>query len=297
MAFRKYMHVERFGNDKVKEIVLGTCYVFPKIDGTNGSLWSEDGKLCAGRRRAQIESVENDNFGFLAAVSGIPKYMEFFKEFPNLRLYGEWMIPHSLKTYKDSVWDTFWVFDVYDDVSERHLEYEEYKSKLDSYDIEYIVPISIITNGSYEAFCKELDNNIFLIKDGEGVGEGIVIKNYSFVCRDGFVRWAKIITSDFKELHHKKMGAPVKEGKTLVEEKICNKYITKHFVDKVYYKIYNEVGWESKYIPRLLNTVYYDLITEEMWDILKKYKNPIIDFKTLHTLVVRKIREVKSELF
>lgn len=49
--FKKYMHLERFGNDEVLGIELGECYVFPKLDGTNASLWvGEDGSVQAGSR-------------------------------------------------------------------------------------------------------------------------------------------------------------------------------------------------------------------------------------------------------
>lgn len=39
MKFRRYQHVERFGNDEVEDINIGTCYIFPKIDGTNSSVY------------------------------------------------------------------------------------------------------------------------------------------------------------------------------------------------------------------------------------------------------------------
>ena len=37
--FVKYQHIERFGTQETEGIENGTCYVFPKIDGTNASLW------------------------------------------------------------------------------------------------------------------------------------------------------------------------------------------------------------------------------------------------------------------
>jgi len=75
-------------------------------------------------------------------------------------------------------------------------------------------------------------------------------------------------------------------------------YVTKHLVDKVYAKIVNEMdGWSSKYIPRLLGIVFYDLVNEELWNIIKKKKNPTINFKTLNILTVLKIKEIKPELF
>ena len=47
MEFKKYQHVERFGNIEVEGIELGKCYIFPKIDGTNASIWiNEKGIIC-----------------------------------------------------------------------------------------------------------------------------------------------------------------------------------------------------------------------------------------------------------
>ena len=39
------------------------------------------------------------------------------------------------------------------------------------------------------------------------------------------------------------------------------------------------------------------MITEEMWSILKEFKNPKIDFKILQNMATRKIKEVKKDLF
>ena len=55
--------------------------------------------------------------------------------------------------------------------------------------------------------------------------------------------------------------------------------------------------WSSKYIPRLLNTVYYELIREESWNFIKKNKNPIINYKILQKFVIKKVKQIKSNLF
>ena len=39
--FKKYQHIERLGTDETEGILDGLVYVFPKIDGTNGSIWWE----------------------------------------------------------------------------------------------------------------------------------------------------------------------------------------------------------------------------------------------------------------
>ena len=134
--------------------------------------------------------------------------------------------------------------------------------------------------------------------DGKGNGEGIVIKNYAYENRFGNVTWAKIVTTTFKEKHVKEMGPTIMNGEKMVEQEIVDIFVTQEMVDKVFAKIVNEEsGWNSKYIPRLLQSVFYDLVNEEIWNIIKKLKNPIINFKTLHSITVLEIKKLKQELF
>lgn len=305
MSFKKYLHVERFGTTEVEGIELGDCYVFSKLDGTNASVWVEprEGNIlevCGGSRNRQL-SLENDNAGFLAWAKEQDNLMEFFQHYPNLRLYGEWLVPHSLKTYKNDAWNQFYVFDVMNDSAGKSgafLHYNTYQPILKAFGIEYIPYIAKITNGSYEQFVKQLEHNVFKIQDGKGVGEGVVIKNYSFTNRYGRFAQAKIVTSEFKEKHQKEMGGHDVKGKKMVEPEIADEFVTKAMVDKVYAKIINEEqGWKSQYIPRLLNTVYYDLIREEIWTAIKKHKKPKIDFRTLQHFTFNKVKEHKPELF
>jgi len=289
------MHIERFGNDEVQGIEFGDCYVFPKLDGTNASMWNDHG-LKTGSRNREL-SLDNDNAGFCLWAKKF-NGTSIFMAMPSLRLYGEWLVPHSLKTYTDNAWRKFYVFDVWDDITEEYLPYAEYQPLLEEYGFDYIPPISIIKNAAYENLLVELENNKFLIRDGEGCGEGLVIKNYNYQNRFGRTIWAKIITNVFKEKHIKEMGTPVKVLNKMAEQTICDEYVSKHLVDKIYAKIVNEMeGWDSLYIPRLLQTVYYDLVNEETWNFVKKMKNPTINFKTLNTLSIMRIKELKPELF
>jgi len=50
-------------------------------------------------------------------------------------------------------------------------------------------------------------------------------------------------------------------------------------------------------IPKLLGICFHDFITEEIWDVLKKYNNPTIDFKRLNQLMIVKVKEFMPELF
>lgn len=295
--FCKFQHIERLGTDDTGGIELGECYVFPKIDGTNASVWlDENGELCAGSRNRKL-SLEKDNAGFFAYVKECSQVESFLREYPNLRLFGEWLVPHSLKTYRKNAWRQFYVFDVMDQDGE-YMHYERYRELLEEYVVNYIPPMRIINNPTIENIMHCLDINDYLIEDGNGKGEGIVLKNYTYKNKYGRQTWAKIVTSEFKEKHHKAMGAPIVSGSKIIEFEIVEQFATKAFIEKTYEKVklLND-GFSSRNIQQLLGTIYHDFVIEETWNVIKKHKNPKIDFKTLNTCLTRKTKEVLTEVF
>lgn len=294
--FHKYMHLERFGTPEVAGIEFGHTYVFPKLDGTNGQVWVEEDAICCGSRK-RVLTLDNDNAGFMAAMQENSAVAGYLSEYPHHTLYGEWLVPHSLKTYRDDMWRRFFVFDVYDQDQGKLLHYEDYSHGLRAHEVDFLPPIAIIRNGSYDHYEKCLEKNTFGIEQGKGFGEGVVIKNYHWQNKFGRVTWAKIIANHFKEKHHAAMGAP-EVGGVMLEEKVCEEFVTAHLVDKTHAKIVNDRGdWQSKYIGELLGRVWYDLITEETFNIIKAHKNPKIDFKTLQGFCTLRIKELKPELF
>jgi hypothetical protein len=294
--FVTYQHIEKFGTDEVEGIDIGKVYIFPKIDGTNGSVWF-DGE-CISYASRKNELVERDNAGFKHELSQDERFKKFFEKYPQYRLYGEWLVPHTLRTYQENAWRKFYVFDVVEIGRDGiYIQYDTYKEWLDEFGIDYIPPQRIIMNPTYENLLKELEVNGFLMKDGE-LGEGIVLKNYLYRNKYGEQRWAKIIRNEFKELHSKEWGCPETENR-LVEQDFVDMNVDVHLIDKTIAKIEEAEGtrWRSTYIPRLLNTVYHDLVTECIWDFIIKKKIKIFDFKKAQTLCIMKIKELKPELF
>lgn len=296
MEFQQYQHIERLGTDEVDGLTLGKCLVFPKIDGTNASIWLDDsGNLAFGSRKRHL-AIDSDNAGFMAAMQQNESIQTFFKELPGHRLYGEWLVPHSLKTYEDYAWRKFYVFDVVDEDG-KYVNYFDYQIALDDYGVDYIPPIYETTDPTDEQLFGMLEHNTFLIQDGSGKGEGIVIKNYDFVNRFGHTVWAKIVSTEFKAKHVKEMGPPEMKGAMTTERDIVDKYVSKALAEKVLAKIKSEDGWSSKMIPRLLHTVFYDLVKEDCWDFVKAHKNPTINFGKLQSLTYAKVKEHLPEVF
>jgi hypothetical protein len=308
--FRKYQHLERFGTEEVLNIEIGTCYAFPKLDGTNASIWLEDNnQLKFGSRNREL-SLEKDNAGFMRDNLSNQKIIDYLNAHPTHTLYGEWLVPHSVQTYKKEAWRNFYVFDVAvekpkeiengNSDENRYLHYLEYSPELDKFGILYITPLAILNNADYSTIIKVLDRNDYLIEDGKGTGEGIVLKNYDYRNKWGRQTWAKIVTSEFKEQHRKTMGAPVMGDAKPLEQEIVTKFVTEALVDKVYHKILNEDGiFGGKQIPKLLSLVYYDLVKEDSWNFInmKNKKNPTINFSALQHHCTNRIKEVKPSLF
>lgn len=300
MEFKKYLHLERYGNTEVEGINLGTVYVFPKLDGTNASVWMDDGLNLSAGSRNRILSIENDNAGFTnwLSINGgensqcIADLLTFN---PDFRLFGEWLVPHTIKDYRDDAWRKFYVFDVYDNETERYLPYEEYKAILDEYGVEYIPCQKIIKNGDFENFAHEARNADYLMKLGS-VGEGVVLKNYEFINKYGRYAAAKIVNTEFKTDFRKKLGTPTVEGK-MKEQEIADLFPAE-IAHKTLAKIESENGsFGSKDIPRLLDQSYFDFFKEELWDAIKKTKAKSIDFSALRSLVYQKVKEACPQIF
>lgn len=301
MKFKRYQHIERFGRPAVKNIEIGDCWIFPKIDGCNMQVYlDENGNIKAGSRNREL-TLEKDHGGFYKKILNNENIKQYLQKYPMHRLYGEYLIPHTLKTYVDDAWGKFYIFDVCIDKKDggvEYIPYNLYKPLLEEFQLNYIPPIMRITNASYDHFIKSLERNIFLIQEGKGVGEGIIIKNYKYYNKFGEQRWAKIVTSEFKEKHNKNIRHSKIDNEYTIEEKIIKEFCTKAFIEKEFAKFVNNKGkWKNKYIPELFNKMWHELITEEMWNIINKYNNPYINFKLLNYLMIRKIKNVKKDIF
>jgi len=288
MDFKKYNHVVRLGTDETEGLLNGKVYVFSKIDGTNTQVYlGDDGTLKVGNRNKEL-TAEEDNYHSLEIIKKDKRYADFFNKYQNLRLYGEFLAPHHIKSYLKDAWRKLYIFDVMRD--NEYIPYEEYVPLLEEFGIEYIPLMTTIDNPTEEQLYEICGDGMFLQSEG-GHPEGIVIKRYGFINRYKRTQWGKIIHSEFRK---KSKVNTVTES---VYDKIIFKYITDAFVEKEYAKFVNDVGEVSGYnVPRFFNSIWHTFIEEEMWNIVKKLKNPTIDFSVLYGRIVQKIKEVKPEI-
>lgn len=317
---RKYEHLERLGHRNNRLIEIGEVWIFPKVDGTNASVWSDGETVFCGSRNRTL-SLDNDNAGFMAWVMSDEgqAVRDFAVNNPHLILYGEWLVPHTLKTYRMEAWRRFYVFDVYDRPTGHYLPYETYSVVLEEESIDFLRPLCTITNPTQDQLKAQVEMNTYLIAEGAGLGEGIVAKNYAWREPHRDQVWAKVVRNEFKEKNAEEFGFARKQGRTVVEFEIADFFVTPTLVGKTLAKVLVEVAndlnepgvdpsmpdfqnymfanYRGRIIPQLLGRVWHDVITEEIWNILKKFKNATIDFKLLRGQVTNATKQYTPDLF
>lgn len=309
MEFSKYQHIMKLGTDEVDGILNGTVYLFYKIDGTNSQVFlKDDGSLGYGSRNREI-AAQDDNAGFAAAMEGDgplkAEFLSILGEHPTWTIYGEWLVPHTLKTYAGDSWKKFYVFDVLDQATGRYLTYEEYSKVFSSNKYERLRVIPLMEKLENPT-PKDIEDR--LQKTGAflcaaGLGEGIVIKNYDFINRFGRRTWAKMLTEDFleKKKNLRSTNREIKD-KTIqdaTEREIINKYLTDEHIAKEYSKIcekYGEAVMDPRHTFELLNRVFIEFWSDNWEIILKKMHLPTVNFKTLKALCDARTKEVVATI-
>lgn len=295
--FIRYPHLCKFGHSDVEDIEFGTTHIFPKLDGSNASVWWKDlHNLGFGSRNRELNK-ESDNAGFMTVMNESVNLRTYLLNHQVHILYGEWLVPHTIKNYREDAWRRFWIFDVYNRSTGEFLPYDIYKPLLEQYELDFIPCIKAFKNGSWEQFLHEAENNAgFLLPQG-CKGEGVVIKNYNWTNRHSQVTWAKIVLAEFKDKFHAAMGHDTADNKSNADY-ICNKACTASLIKKEHAKIVCETGeWSNRLIPQLLGRIFHAVVTEELWDCLKDIKHGQVNFKELQQLCILKVKEIMPQLF
>jgi hypothetical protein len=315
MGFFRYMHLERFGTPAVDGIEVGECVVLPKIDGANASVWADwvdyaDGGqgeyhvFCGSRNRSLGRIDEDlgieDNQGFRAWLAGNSDAAERMRllalSLPDHVFFGEWLVPHTLKTYRPDAWRRFYVFDVWDSTKACWLQHRNVEALCLADGVDFVPAIAIVNNPTAQDLLHIVENNRFLMPDLSEPGEGIVIKRHDYVNRFGNQVWAKIVRQVFKEENRLAFGVGERDGMFQVESAIAEKYVTGELVAKERAKI-EAAEIDGAIQPQLLGRAYYCLVTEELWTALKEFKQPQIDFKKLNKFCNEEVKKLAPDLF
>jgi hypothetical protein len=276
-VFKKYPKIHRLGKEEVDGILNGTCIIQEKVDGANTSIWTGEDGIHLASRSQEIKSGFN---GFVDYVKKNEEINKLLTDHPEYRLYGEWLVRHSIQ-YNELAYKHFYLFDVM--VGEDFLDSEEVTIIAQQYSIRYPQIFDVVENPSLEDVKKYLGKSSL----GDN-GEGVVIKNHDFFNAFGDCVYAKLVTEGFKEKNAIIFGGNNKHSESYWEVYVMNKYITVARVRKIMEKIEPTIDGRLglEHTPRIANSVVFDLMQEEIWDIMKKV--PKLDFRILKRICTKK---------
>lgn len=287
--FRKYEKIHRIGKEETDGILEGRCTIQEKLDGANASIWvGESGSLHCGSRSRDLTKAGDSFRGLHEYVDGHPGINKLLFERQGYRLYGEWLVRHTLP-YPEDKYQRFYLFDIHD--GERYLTPDVVAEIAKEYEIEHAEILAVVDNPTIEQIAELCGKSVI----GEE-GEGIVIKNPDFINQFGDRVCAKMVTQRFKEDNSLVFGGNNKHSDTYWEMYIVNKYMTLARIKKVMHKIQplEEKRLDYEHIPRVANTAYHDLLTEEIWEIAKKVQ--AVNFKKLKNLCTKKAIQIYKDI-
>lgn len=292
--YKSFIHVERLDDTKidVAAFLHGKVYCFSKLDGTNAVAWAdESGNIHCGSRKREV-TVDHDNANFMNwffTDASTEKLRNFLIQNPNLIVYGEWLNgvdgAKQAGTIKQYLTPGFWVIGMFDTDADNYLYYDIYATLLDGIYDQIDRPVAILNNPSTEDIVALLVDNHFNLPNDVN-GEGIVCWNYDFRDQFGHFQVTKIVAKEFHEMKGQSQRIKVPQVREGLEQDIVNAFISSADCEKCKQKVmimFNLDSWDNsgKNIGAFLNLLYNDLIEEEMLSIVKRFKNPVIDFAIL----------------
>lgn len=286
MKFKTYPKIHRLGKEETTGLLeLGEVVIQEKIDGANTSIW-KDRTIKAGSRTRQL-GKESFN-GFVEYIKDHPEFKAFFKKYPKHRLFGEWLVRHTV-SYNETAYHKWYLFDIMTE-KDQFLAQSEVEKIAKEFGFNY--PQVFYVGKATEEKIKEFVGKTNL---GEK-GEGVVIKNELFVNSFGDCVYAKVVTEKFKEDNALTFGGNNKHSDSYWEMYVVNKYCTLARVQKIMNKLQPTINekLDKQHTPRIVGTCYHDMITEEIWDIQDKVQE--INFRKLKILCNKKFVKIYHDI-
>lgn len=272
MKHKKFMDIERIketntnGFEKCDEIIIQE-----KIDGSNAAIrYDSENDCVVAQSRKQILSVSNNLRGMYEWSQTLDKDRVREVLGDNLCLFGEWLVPHTVK-YPDEKYNQFYAYDIYDTDAEKYLPQDIVEEKARELGLNFV---PIFYKGEFQSWEHCLSFVGKTEMNGE-MGEGIVIKNQTKLNdpngRTPF--YIKIVSERFQETHerHVKIVSP-EQLKAQEENKIlCESIVTEARVTKILHKLVDEgilpENWGAKEMgivaKNLCGRVFEDCMKEE----------------------------------
>ena len=295
MEFKEYKKIYSLTNsdwefrEETAGILEWTCYIQEKIDWANLSIWKKNGEIMVGSRR---QDVSSGSFRWAVeycrshkGIKSLLDTLEGDRAINSVRLYGEWLVPHTITNYNSLSYNIFYMFDI--EINNEKMDIEKVENLAKQFDINFPTIFARIDSPPKEEIDKWVWQSTIWPK-----GEGVVIKNMTYVNKWWDNCYAKIVAPEFKEENAIVFGNHQKGD---VEMKLANKYCVVGRVRKVINKIEQErdVDISKAHIKEIIGRMQHDIITEEAWNIQKE---GVVSFRKFKGLIWKKTGRIVIDL-
>lgn len=283
MKQKKYIDIERLKEKYINCFKIGEeITISEKVDGSSSafSYDSETDSVVAFSRRRPLNEMNTLN-GFWEWTQRLDKNaIMIATQGGRLIIFGEWLTAHTIK-YPDNRYKNFYMFDVYDTVTEQYLPFEDVnaiyaglsKAIEKNEEVIYLAPIFYI--GPFKGWEHVYSFLGQSQLDAEPCGEGVVIKSQDRLDNkfSGTPAYIKVVTEKFSEVHkdHKKPIDPEELKKKEILRNYAATVVTRRRIEKLLEKLIEDqiipcnwgetnMGTIAKNINRL---AYEDCLKEE----------------------------------
>lgn len=299
MIHKKFMDIERLKDGYAQGFNVGDHIVIQeKIDGANCAIrYDSETDTVVAQSRKNILNLSNSLRGFWEWSQTLNKETVKAALGDNLVLFGEWLVPHSIK-YPEEKYNHAYFYDVYDTSTETYLPQSDVKNIISKLNLIYV---PVFYDGEFISW-EHAMNFVGKTEFGGEYGEGIVLKNQDRLTdrTNRFPFYVKIVGEQFTETKgHKVKVVDPDKLKSLEENKaLAATIVTEARIAKILNKFVDEgilpSDWGAKEMPivakNLTKAVYEDCIKEEP-EIVKQ----IADFgKTANSISMQIARNIMN---
>ena len=270
-------------NPAAAELLDGEVVIQEKIDGANFSIWWQKDELQFGSRNHAINQYPERFADAKKWIGSYEPVLKYLKEHPTHRLFGEWLVKHSIK-YDPTVMQKFYLFDIMENGCYHSFDYVN----------EVVAEYGFLAPRTWFRGTTDRDEILKIFTKsalGAVKAEGVVIR--SLTPEKYKYNIVKLVTSEFEETREKIFGANL--DKMSNEEKIAQKYVTPSRVRKAIFHFRDSGERIDRGITaKVVTYVHQDVLLEGIIAISKKYKD--ITFKKLYSANAALTRQTLFEL-
>lgn len=294
MEQKKYTDVTRLGHKTTLDVLKegDQIVIQEKIDGANASFKVENGEIFAFSRNTQL-SEGNTLGGFYEFA----KNLDADKLLAGVIYFGEWTNAHKVRYPEHE--KQFFLYDIYNTHIDKYVNFSMVKDESKRLGLN-LVPV--FYEGEYQSF-EHLQSFVGRTDIGGKLGdvdtgEGIVVKNVSYIDRFGNQKFVKLVTDVFREVQKQKAPKDPKRELTQ-EQQFVDMTVTDARVEKMLYKFVDEGVLDEHFGIEDMGTILKHMNPRILEDILKEESDSLPsehDPKELSKAVSRTVVKIVKPL-